>query len=76
MLQAFEKKPRGILVLIALDEFKHTIQAFRREVDTEDVAFVPPPVPLPAGRLAGRHAARRPLHLDDGPPRRAPQPCQ
>ncbi|MBT2455829.1 hypothetical protein [Streptomyces sp. ISL-86] len=36
-------------MLITLDEFKHAIQAFRREVDTEVVAFVRRSHPYPQG---------------------------
>ncbi|MFJ6781199.1 hypothetical protein [Streptomyces yangpuensis] len=58
VLKTFEQQPRGRLVLLTLEEFKRAVQAFRREVDTEAVAFVRRQLPHLYQQGAEQAAAR------------------
>ncbi|MEY2226855.1 hypothetical protein [Streptomyces sp. BF23-19] len=58
VLKTFEQQPRGRLVLLILEEFKRAIQAFRREVDTEALAFIRRQLPH-LYQQGAEHAAAR-----------------
>ncbi|WP_053686958.1 hypothetical protein [Streptomyces sp. IGB124] len=58
VLKTFEQQPRGRLVLLTLEEFKRAVQAFRREADTEALAFVHRQLPH-LYQQGAEHAAAR-----------------
>ncbi|MFF2402709.1 hypothetical protein [Streptomyces goshikiensis] len=62
VLMTVERQPRGRLVLLTLEEFKRAVRSFRREVDTEALAFVRRQLPhlyeQGAKQAAGRIGAR------------------
>ncbi|WP_327385533.1 hypothetical protein [Streptomyces sp. NBC_01207] len=58
VLKTFEQQRRGRLVLLTLEEFKRAVQAFRREADTEALAFVRRQLPHLYQQGAEQAAAR------------------